>query len=192
MSVAIAVRDPGGKVYVGGDSAVISSSTGDVGIATLATASNPKVFRIGQYVIGGCGSPRILNVIQGMEWPEPEGELDRPFVTREIITPIQETLGNHNVAMMAHEGGEAIFKVQLIIAHGNKIYEVTPELAVIEYQDDFLAIGAAAELARGVLWTMDKTAKPKGAKDRLVMALTATSELTVVSRPPYVIMDTEA
>jgi ATP-dependent protease HslVU (ClpYQ) peptidase subunit len=112
-------------VALGGDSGAFD----DVGTLKMA-ASTPKVFRIGNHLIGGAGSFRVLNLVAKATDGDPESLRD--FLQKELQ-------------------GSDPGSWSVLVASAAGIYEIADDFSIITFRDSYAAIGAGAEIATGAL-----------------------------------------
>lgn len=112
-------------VAIGGDSGAFD----EVGTLKMAS-STPKVFRIGNWLIGGAGSFRVINLAAKSTDGSPEGLRD--FLHKEL------------------SGSDAgSWSILAVSAAG--IYEIAEDFSVIGFKEPYAAIGAGSEIATGAL-----------------------------------------
>lgn len=135
----------GGKVYVGGDSA------GVAGYSVVARADD-KVFRNGPYVIGGCGSFRMLNLLRyAFKPPIPrEGEDVDTFMATRFVDAVRTCLkdGGHASASSGEEENGGGFLVGL----GDRLFIIEGDYQVGINRDPYGAAGCGYDLAMGAIF----------------------------------------
>ena len=85
-----------GRVHLAADSAMTAGWA-------LTISAHPKVFRVGPYVIGTSGSPRVAQLMRyALDVPEPLGDLHK-FMATVFIDAVRHTEGRRR----GHEGVRA-------------------------------------------------------------------------------------
>ena len=135
-----------GKVYMGGDSAAVAGW--DMRIET-----GPKVFHLGEFLIGYTSSFRMGQLLQYHLSVKPqEKESNRAYMILVFAEAVRELLKSHGYARIENneeEGG--IF----LVGYRGELYKVDCNFAVLRSADGFDAVGCGASYARGALKALD-------------------------------------
>lgn len=107
---------------IGGDSGAFAGNL-------KMTSANPKVFKIGSYLLGVAGSFRVINEIAKLQSGNPDTVKDA----------IHRNLGN--------DAGE--WSVLFVSPSG--IQELAEDFSLVTYTENYAAIGAGMEIATGAL-----------------------------------------
>jgi len=158
-----------GVMWMGGDSAATTES-GDLDIR-----AEPKVVRNKHYLIGGAGSPRVIDIVQNIQdFPSPPKKNLRRFMINEFV-PI---ICKHLIEQKCKDPGD------LLIAARNELFLVGCDFQVGQNVEPFYAIGAGGSYAFGSLYSTDGMAPKK----RVLLALQAAERYHGTVRGPFRIL----
>jgi ATP-dependent protease HslVU (ClpYQ) peptidase subunit len=162
----------GGHVWMGCDSMASSEY-----IKTEMRV--PKVFRVGEMLVGVCGSLRVRDIVEFVSLPARlESETsDRAFLVTQYIPTLRSSLKDAGVLdseeVDAFDGG-------MLIGYRGRLYQLYADFAVMEQER--WAIGSGSDFALGSLYS--STGEPKA---RIKKALEAACEFSPSCAPPFVI-----
>lgn len=162
-----------GKVYIGGDSAGVAGYS-------LTIRKDKKVFQVGNVLIGGTSSFRMLQLLQhAFELPEydPETNLDKYMATT-FVDALRQCFKDGGYASKSNEqesGGTF-----LIGFHG-RLFEIEADYQVGEPLDGYAAIGCGAEIAHGAMFATPDMQPKK----RIELALQASERHNAGVRGPF-------
>lgn len=176
MSCIVGIAE-NGKVWIGGDSAGIGPD------GELQLRKEPKVFKIGDLLIGACGSPADY---QG--WVIPNTIFDPSMAAFDWVCftflPWLRTI----------RSADADF--ELLIGLRGHLFHVYGTRQVTEELAGFDAAGSGAQVARGALYFFEWDKTPTGQlkwhpTQRIELALEAAQRFTSTVREPWVILESE-
>lgn len=186
MTIVVGVVGPRGRILVGADSA----STEDDDFSQLSSAEE-KVFRSGEFIIGGAGSWRGLQLARYAFEPS-----KRPFRTpidKWMVTTFIDDLrdvwkkGGHLWKSKADDDPvEERVGTSLIVGYRGTLWVVEEDLQIIRMRDEYAAIGSGATPALGALYA---TQKDGATKARVLVALRAAERYNAACRSPFVVID---
>jgi len=155
MTVIVGFTD--GKTFsIGGDAGAYDEG----GLYQLS--AEPKVWKVGDCLIGGAGSFRIIEVAR-------KAGLSDPYALR-----------NH--LHEANVSGEW----NLLIVTKKWLYEIDDDLSVIKFKENYASVGAGNSVATGALSVL---AEQKVASDVAVrVALKNTARHSNMVMPPYTVI----
>lgn len=161
-------------VLIGGDSAAANGWD-------IYTTRLPKVFRLGNFIVGYTTSFRMGQLLQYRLKIEPkaEGQTDIEYMATTFIDTVRVCLkegGFTKVENEQEEGG------QFLIGYNGRLYEVPPDFQVNSSDNGYHAIGCGANYALGSLWTSKNWENPDA---RVIHALEAAGHFSNGVRPPY-------
>lgn len=180
-----------GVVYMGADSC--ATGQGENHISLLM--SEPKIFHIGPYLIGSCGSFRLADILRvwfsspiatGGEPLSPYGHMVKYFVPA-----LRKALSDQG--WLASKDGRDVGGT-ILVGYGGKLFEVQTSFAVTRSLEGYAAVGTGTMLALGSLYTSSLlntdglvTLTPE---ERLNMALQAADRFCYSVRAPFTILST--
>jgi hypothetical protein len=178
MTCIVGIETPT-RVYIGGDSAFDDIERG--GTHTLLA---PKVFKIGQAVIGYAGNGRYGQLLRHRvrwptKWPEPQ-ELDR-FMATDIADSIWSAIEADGL----ESGDDEQTPCFALIGVRSSLYLVEPDMMVWRSREKYAAIGSGAPVARGSLFS--SSGQPPR---RLALALRAAEAHAQGVRGPFSYVNT--
>jgi len=180
VTCIIGVLD-GGKVYLGGD------SCGSDGY-TYEDCCHSKVFKVGDFVIGGTTSFRMLDLLE-YSLTLPEGQ---PFAKADMDKFMRTTFVNA-VRKCLKEGGFVRFKDSVeqggtfLIGYKDKIWRMQDDFSVIS-RFDYDAVGCGAQAAMGSLFTTKN--ENMTTHERIEIAMKAAESVLVGVKGPFTIIST--
>jgi uncharacterized membrane protein len=168
-----------GNVYMGGDSAAI-------GGWNLTIRKDRKVFRNGDFLIGGTSSFRMLQLLHHAFVPpvyDPAIDIEK-FMATTFIDAIRQCFKDGGYAKKTSEeesGG------QFLVGFRGHLFDIQPDYQVQEALDDYDAVGCGVEVALGSLYASGPT-QDGGIIDprrRVAMALEAAQHHNAGLRGPF-------
>jgi len=186
MTCIVAVAGPKGRVVMGGDSAATGYDFDQISDA------EDKVFRIGEFVIGGAGSVRGYQLAKYAFVPPKRltrTPLDAYMVTS-FIDSLRETWkkGGHLFRSKDDEPSEERIGTSLLIGYRGMLWIVDDDLQIVRTRDDYAAIGSGALPALGALWA---TQAEGATKARVMTALRAAERFNAAVRGPFTVISNE-
>ena len=172
-----------GHVWIGGDSAA-------AGDWETRECFNPKVFTVGEILIGYTTSWRMAQILRGhLELPDaPERhpellESAAPYIMEKVVEEIRIILHKYHWATEEdnkQKGGN------LLIGYRGHLFEVGADYGVTEMADEYDAIGCGGPYALGALHATRETGISP--EYRVKMALEAAAHMSGGVMPPFYIM----
>lgn len=170
-------------VFIGGDSALSSWA--------VETLAQPKVFRVGKFVIGACGSARVLGLLQHAflppKPPKDPAKLDR-FMHLEFVPALRACMAEHGAEKKENEITTLDGAAFLVGVRG-RLFQVESDYQVNSRAYGYCAVGSGYQVALGALHATHpgNSGASVDAPDRLLLALTAAAEHNPYVRPPFTI-----
>lgn len=163
----------GGKVYLGGDSAGVDG-------LHLAVRKDPKVFRVGECIIGFTSSFRMGQLLaHSLKPPKWHGDKDVfEYMVTDFVDAVRECLKAGGYARRnceAEEGGTF-----LVGFHG-RLFEIEEDYQVGETLAGVAACGCGRDVALGSLFSTTKMP----AIERVRLALQAAEAFNAEVRGPF-------
>ena len=153
--IAAIIKD--GKSYMAGERAASDDHM-------MSRLNNPKIWEVGEYLIGFCGTFEGQIIQANFIPPKPEGNLDK-FMRGKFIKAINDFYKEYDIP------GEKDSELTLLICVKGKMYEhEAATLSMISYDMNFHAIGSGSAYAMG---SLHATQNYKDPKRRLTQALDA-------------------
>lgn len=163
------------KVYIGADSIAVA------GWEQLRYGW-PKVFRVGEFLIGCAGSLRMLQILKfhlDIRLQQ-EGESDERYIVVAFVDAVRQALkerGYTHIDNNREEGG------RFLAGYRGQLYLVDEDFQATCFTGGLKAIGVGAEYAMGAMMALH-TWQPE---DRILQALAISAELSIgVGAPFYV------
>lgn len=168
-----------GTVYIGGDSA-------GIGGYELTIRKDKKVFRNGDFLIGGTSSFRMLQLLRWSFTPpahDSSTDLERYLATT-FVDALRECFKAGGYAQKSNEQEEGgIF----LVGYRGRLFCLWQDYQVGEALDGYNAVGCGSEVAKGVLFA---TPDMQGYK-RVELALKAAERHNAGVRGPFLIEKVE-
>lgn len=139
-------------------------------------------------IIGLCGSIRELNILEAAELVDirEESPYNRRWVIDVLVPRIINALTESGAV-----GVDATNRLEmlsmLLVATNKGIFTIQQDFSVIEYAQEFLAIGAGADVAKGILMSAEMLGVEEmvDTAELLTTALECVEETTVGVRAPF-------
>lgn len=177
MTVIIGLVAEDGLVYMGADSALSNSYE-------LIACANRKVFQVGPFLMGVCGSARVADVLRHAFVPpkHPRG-MDAGRYMRTVLLDAMRECFRKSGMYETHQPEQVDGDV--LIAYKRGLYVLQGgDLHIHETVDDFVAIGSGGSVANGAMAVSHGIPAAK----RVKAALEASERYTPsVRRPLYVV-----
>ena len=142
----------------------------------------PKVARVGEYLIGVCGSFRMLQLLHhGIDAAAHNPKQDIFAHLLHVFVPEVRTVFREAGFSLVENNSEA--GGHFLVAHGQRIFHVQSDYSVLEYEDPYAAIGCGEEWAIGSLFAQREMRA--STKEKLMTALEAATRYSSYVRPPY-------
>lgn len=168
----------GGKVWMGGDSAVSWDNA-----TALCTTS--KVVRRGDYLIGGCGSSRAGNlVIYSAKLPsKPPTKNTEGWLVNNFVPALQTAFKDEP----RESGEQSPFAMEFgfLIGCRGQLFWLDSDFSIDRCQDGYFADGSGRQPAMGALYATKKGMAPR---QRILMALHAAEKYTPFVRGPFTVL----
>jgi len=176
-----------GVVYLGGDSAATS------GWDTRIQAA-PKVFKLGEFVMGYTTSFRMGQLLQ-YEFTPPENDCDddMAYMVTRFVPALRECMkkGGFTAVKESQETG-GVF----LVGYRGKLYKVIDEFSVLRSQDGYEAVGCGDRYALVAVWVRlrhaeQKSGQPMSPIVTLQLALEAAAYFSNGVASPFTFVRTE-
>lgn len=140
MTVIVGIADKG-KVYIGGDRGHSDSHT-------LVSSSQPKIFEVGQYIIGYAGNTGIGQaIVHNFPFPAVKSSNIYKHMTTVFIPQLRSFIIDNNIKLPESDDDNAGF----IVGVKGKIYEIDlSDYQCVEYTE--VAIGTGSSYAYGSIY----------------------------------------
>lgn len=172
-----------GEVCIGGDSAAVSESQHEIYVR-----SDPKVFKVGEFLFGCGGSFRMMNILQYFFNPDPQPEEADPrsYMCITVSNHLRDCFYEHGWARNdsgVEKGG------QFLIGYRGHLFYVGSDYQIGEFACGYSAIGMGLHYALGSLHTTAHMGFTVSNKERVLYALQAAEEFSPGVRAPFLIMN---
>lgn len=180
MTVIIGLKHEG-DVYIAGDRATVDGWNNTI-------SAESKVFRLGEFLIGTCGSRRMAQLLHYrlnlLEQDEEQTPMD--YLVNEFADGVRVLFANYGV-MTKSDDGEDKFTGALLFGYRGNLYRMGNNFQIDQYASLFDAIGSGAPFALGVLQYMYNTLDEKvfTPRNMLLEALTAAADLCADVSAPF-------
>lgn len=179
MTCVVALRADDGRIIMGADSA-------GVGGYAMQTRLDPKIYRVGEALIGFTTSFRMGQLLgYGLSLPAHRAEVPvENFMVTSFIDAVRTCLKNGGYARRENEaerGGT------FLVAYRGRIFYVEDDYQVGESSEPYNAVGCGFDLALGSLHATGELGVPP--ERRITMALEAASRFSAGVRPPFIMQE---
>lgn len=165
-----------GTVYIGGDSAGVSSF--NYGIRVRA---DKKVFRKDKFIFGFCGSFRLGQLLaHSLKPPRHHGDDEvYHYMVTEFVDAVRECLKKGGHATKENEE-ESIYG-DFLVGYQGRLFCIHGDYQVGEALDGFYAVGCGDQIALGSLYSTPKLPP----MERVKLALEASEAFSAGVRGPF-------
>lgn len=182
MTCVVALRD-GDRVIMGCDSVGVSGYS-------ARNRSDPKVYRVGDMLIGFTTSYRMGQILgYSLRPAQPlEGVDLHEYMATHFVDVVREALkkgGATKVDNNVETCGD------FLVAWRGRIFNVSSDFQVGESPDGYDAVGCGEEIARVSLYTSGLLIGMPTAQDRVALALATAAEFSIGVRAPFKFHDLE-
>jgi ATP-dependent protease HslVU (ClpYQ) peptidase subunit len=171
-----------GTIWMAGDSAFSNGYS-------VAVKATQKVFQIGPFLIGCCGSPRVMNVLRYAFTPpkHPRG-MDVPrYMNTLFVDAMREAL-KRGGTLHTMNAVEEFVDSGALVGYRRRIFEIQCDFQVQETADAYVAMGSGEDIALGALAVTAEMPPRK----RLLAAMAASERFNAGVRRPFTVLTMEA
>jgi hypothetical protein len=141
----------------------------------------PKVWRAGCLLIGGCGDSRLVQQAAYVFRPPQRREKEaRRYLAGPFAGALAKVLGEPK--------GDDGYELELMVGIDGRLFVIGSDLGFIEPADGYWAIGSGGEAARCVLDDLHKHAPDLAPRKKILRALDAAAKHCVGVAPPFVVL----
>lgn len=168
-------------VWIGGDSAAMTGWT-------LHLIGDPKVFRVGEFLIGAAGSPRVSGLVRQAFapplLPKKAKKLDA-YMVADFVPALRAVLVDAGTEKKMHEVVGVPAESAFLVGVRGRLFTVYSDYQVVHWQSGYSAVGCGQEAALGALHALQGTGVQPPAM--VAAALRASEAHNIGVRGPFVI-----
>lgn len=138
MTTIIAVQNSN-HVIMGSDSQVTSGYE-------KSSLPQGKIFSNGDYTFGAAGRFRLLQMLQHMDLPSPDGGSLERFMAVDLVPHIERA---------AKEQSAGFHESAILVAINGSVFEISGDGSVLQSGDGVYSIGSGSTYAKGSLSAVD-------------------------------------
>ncbi len=184
MTVVAAAIDRDGVIFMGADGMSVSGQYG----ARPGTRS--KVFRVGEFIVGACGTVNIGQSIELLfEPPLIEGDLYRYIVAR--FAPALRELMKSRGGEIKNQNGADELDARVLVGVRGRLFMIDGGYGAIESIHRFAAVGCADQEALAAMFTAKQIVPEMPARDVVQHGLEAAAEFDLAIRGPFTVIGSE-
>lgn len=130
-------------VYMGGDSSGVADNE-------VKVRKDPKVFKVGPFVIGFCGSYRLGQLLRSSKFIIPKQkptQIDEDYMITEFVDAVKSLFTNSDAIFDNNSG--------FLVGYRGKLYGVYDDYQIEEVVGNYNAMGAGEQYAKGALDTLE-------------------------------------
>jgi len=182
MTCIVAIAQ-GGRVVMGGDSALTADDFSQLSMAET------KVFRKGEFLIGGSGSARGGQLMRFRFTPPKRPRLmdADEYMATLWIDELREVFKRGGHMYIEEQGGEESSSTNALVAYRGSVWLMEgDDLQIERLRDPYVTIGSGGIVALGALYATKDIVDITPEK-RVKLALEAACKYNAACRPPFVI-----
>lgn len=166
-----------GSVWIGGDRAASTA----YGIDSRVDA---KVFRVGEFLIGTCGSVRTHNILQySLSPPKPrEGQNMMNYMVNDFIGCLRDAYKNAGILKIV-SGVECDDKSYFLLGYRGELFIIHSDFQVGRVIHPYDAIGSGEDIAKGAMSVLSRM--DLSPEDMITRSLEAAEFHTPFVRAPF-------
>jgi len=165
------------KVWIGGDSAGASNGW------TVRAIASPKVFRVGPFIIGSMGSPRMSQILRyHLDVSEQGGETDNEYIVTVFAEAVREAFKERGFAKIEdnrEEGG------RFLVGYRGVLYKMWGDFQIGAYADGMAAGGCGEEFVLGAMKALNFLPP----RERIEKALEVAAYFSGGVLPPFIVLE---
>jgi ATP-dependent protease HslVU (ClpYQ) peptidase subunit len=168
-----------GKTYIGADSAGVAG-------LDITIRKDSKVFKVGEFVIGCCGSFRMINLLKfSLNPPKVYHDDDiYKYMCTEFVNAVRNCFKNGGFLKIDSNVESGGF---FLVGYKDRLFNVQNDYQVGECEKPYDAMGCGEPFALGALDVLPKEMKPE---DKIKKALEIAAYRSGGVRPPFIIEST--
>jgi ATP-dependent protease HslVU (ClpYQ) peptidase subunit len=178
MTCVVAIVDKSGSIYMGADSAASTPHT-------IRASKVPKVFKKGPLLLGGCGSFRMIQLLQyALSVKLPPAITPRSvehYLCTEFVDTVRSTYTEYG---LLHDTDKDFDRGQVLIGvKGGGLYCMDYDFQINSFAEEYDSIGSGSEYALGALAATPRLKTGK----RVELALSAAAQFDPGVRGPFLL-----
>ena len=183
MTCIAAAIDRDGAIVMGGDSVSLQSDC-------VRIDRRSKVFRLGPFLFGTCGSHRLAQICEYTLEAPPITDRDwTAYMVRNLVPAMRKHLEDQGGEVKRDE--QRRMDGSCLIGIDGLLFEVDTTYAVISPRAPFYAIGCASQEAMAAMYTARELVEGISARRIVECGLKAAAEFDINIRPPFSILSLE-
>lgn len=169
-----------GKVYLGADSALGYGYK-------KAKLDVPKIFELGEFIIGISGYPRFSQLIQySLNLPQQKSEeSDMGYLINVFVKAIINCIDANQFTSSENSDGKEIPGSNMIFGYRGNLYVLDSNFQIVQTTENYAAIGSGMDEALAALKTMELTGYAVHPKDAIKTALKVSSYFNMGVDEPF-------
>jgi ATP-dependent protease HslVU (ClpYQ) peptidase subunit len=146
MTCVVGLVDNEGGVHFGCDSLGTDGHSGTI-------ISDPKIFQVGEFLIGYAGSYRLGQLLQySLVIPgKKEEQTSRHFLCTDFVDAVRITFELGHFYKESRDDEAAGFDGEFIVGYRGEIFLIQGDFSVLHAVEDFTSAGSGAETSNAVL-----------------------------------------
>lgn len=172
----------GTEVWIGADAVSVHCDS------AARVSAQPKVFQVGEFLIGSSGSLRIQQIIRYLFTP-PAIESDLVTYMVRVFVPALRAVLKENGGEFIDSNGNSQLDGRYLIGVRGRLFEIDSSYAVFEAKANYAAVGCADQEALAAMFTATALMAGDITPDKLVeRGLLAAVEFDTSIRQPFTIL----
>lgn len=176
MSCVVGVKNLNG-IFMGADSAVVTDDH-------KGYIKEAKLFRKGDFIVGGAGLVKGISLVRYQKWPELGDMHIEEYMHNVLSHWIMRKFLKHKIATVEDEAITS--PTDFIVGYKDRLFSIDSAFGVTETARDYVAIGAGYPYALGSLYS----SKEINVKAKTHIALAAASEFSINVYSPFIFLST--
>lgn len=156
------------RLLMAGDSFGGDGSTG-------AKFLKPKVFKRGDFVMGVCGSYRVMQLLEfTLKIPEKSNsQSTESYLYSDFVEAVRSCLINGGCTKVSENGIQSFPAADFVFGYNKQLYFMQDDFSILEPESNYYSTGSGSKHASASLYTTEKLNMP--VEDRIQEAFDCTS-----------------
>lgn len=183
MTAILGLKDSKGKLYLIGD-----SYTGDVSGDYKSTCFAPKVYKISEFIVGLCGSPKhelIFEEVIKSETKKKTFSHSEEWLKFKFPKLVKASCVSAGLVSKDEDGEDIMGTTEFVIGYKKTFYHFDSDFSLWATNRSTVAIGIAANYGLGALTVLEKN-DDLTSEEKLTRAMDVALELSHYVAKPYI------
>lgn len=182
MTIIAAAISEDGTIYMGGDAASVDD------VDAIRISSSPKVFQVGEFLIGSTGTKRVTQIAGYVfKPPKHNGEDVESYIVTKFVPALRKVMDKQGGEIDDDEHGK-IMNGGCLIGYRGRLFGIDSAYGVLMPALPYHAVGCGDQIGLGAMYA----ARQATPEEKVKIALEAAAEFDANIRGPFTIKSISA